>query len=181
MPTPKKYLSLLRGVNVGGNNKVAMKDLKKVFEEAGFTNVTTYINSGNIIFETSRKDAKEIVSIIEAAILKHFKFPVRVVVRDAKNFRALSSSIPEAWKNDTEQKTDVLFLWDEYDKKDSLKLLAINSDVDTVIYSNGAIIWNVARTNYSKSGMNKFIGTELYKNMTARNVNTVKKLSKMLL
>lgn len=181
MPVPKKYLSLLRGINVGGNNKVAMKDLKKVFEDAGFTNVTTYINSGNIIFESPIKNVTEIVSIIETAIHKHFKFPVRVVVREAKTIKVVCDAIPEAWENDDEQKTDVLFLWNEYDKKDSLKLLAINSDVDTVIYNNGAIIWNVARKNYSKSGMNKFIGTELYKNMTARNVNTVRKLNKMVL
>ena len=71
-------------------------------------------------------------------------------------------------------------MWEEYDKKSSLNLIEINKDVDNLIYVKGAIIWNLNKMDYSKSRMHKFIGTIVYKNMTARNVNTVRKLNELL-
>lgn len=172
-----KYVALLRGINVGGNNKVEMKKLKAVFEALGFSDVATYINSGNIIFASPRKDASNFVAEIETALKKSFGFAVRVIVRDEKNIRAIEKAVPKEWSNDTKQRTDVLFLWDEYAKKSTLKLIVINQDIDTLTYAQGAIIWHIAdRKHYAKSGLHKFIGTEVYKHMTARNINTVRKL-----
>ncbi|MFT3751872.1 MAG: DUF1697 domain-containing protein [Paludibacter sp.] len=67
------YVALLRGINVGGNNKVEMKKLKSTFELLGFTNVVTYINSGNIVFEDISKEQVVIVNEIEKAIKKDFQ------------------------------------------------------------------------------------------------------------
>lgn len=167
-----KYVALLRGINVGGNHKVEMKKLKKVFEGLGYANVSTYINSGNVIFESNKKD----FSRIEQALKKNFGFAIPVIVRDAKNIEKLCKAIPKEWENNTEQKTNILFLWDEFDNKKSIDLIKINKNVDTLKYVRGAIVWNINRKDYSKSGMNKFIGSLIYKNMTARNVNTVRKL-----
>jgi uncharacterized protein (DUF1697 family) len=175
-----KYVAFLRGINVGGNNKVDMKHLKACFEALGFENVLTYINSGNVIFETKEKDEGKIIKKIETAIEKTFGFPVRVVVRDSKNISKVLKSIPVNWNNDADQKTDVLFLWDEYCDKKSLELITINPKVDTLKYIDGAIVWHLEKKDYSQSGMNKFIGTEVYKNMTARNVNTLRKLSELM-
>lgn len=174
------YVALLRGINVGGNNKVEMSKLKKVFEGVGYKNVLTYINSGNVIFESERKDVSVITQEIETMLQKSFKFPIKIVLRDKKAIRKLSKEIPTDWGNDTEQRTDVLFLWDEFDTKNSMKLITISPDVDSLKYIAGAIVWNVKRCNYTKSGMRKFIGTPLYKNMTARNVNTVRKLVELM-
>ena len=172
----KKYVALLRGINVGGNNKVEMKKLKSVFESAGFLNVATYINSGNVIFETNKT---ELDILIEKILHKNFHFPIRVVVRDAKNIQKLCAAIPSNWSNDTKQKTDILFLWDHYDNKKSITLIKA-TDVDTLVYVPGAIIWNVPRSDYRKSGMHKFIGSDVYQHMTARNVNTVRKLHELM-
>jgi uncharacterized protein (DUF1697 family) len=172
----KKYVALLRGINVGGNNKVEMKKLKAVFENIGFQHVSTYINSGNVIFETDKTDLEK---MIETALHKNFNFPIRVVVRDAENIQKVCAALPNNWTNDTEQKTDILFLWDHYDNKKTIELIK-TTDVDTLMYVSGAILWNVARTNYNKSGMHTFIGSEVYKHMTARNVNTVRKLKSLL-
>jgi len=171
------YVALLRGINVGGNNKVEMKKLRAVFEALGFSDVATYINSGNIIFASPRKDVANFVTEIETAIQKSFGFTVRVIVRDEKNIRAIEKAVPSEWSNDTKQRTDVLFLWDNFAKKSTLKLIAINTDIDTLTYASGAIIWHIAdRKHYAKSSLHKFIGTEVYKHMTARNINTVRKL-----
>lgn len=171
-----KYVALLRGINVGGNNKVEMKELKKVFESLGFLNVFTYINSGNVIFETNRGID---VMGIEKSIHKMFGFEVKVLIRDAKNILKLVRNLPIEWENNLEQKTDILFLWGEFDNKKSINLIK-TTEVDTLKYIGGAIVWNVKREGYKKSGMNKFIGTVVYKNMTARNINTVRKLAGFL-
>ena len=171
-----KYVALLRGINVGGNNKVSMQEVKRVFEKLGFVNVITYINSGNVIFESAKKD----FSKIEPVLKKNFGFAIPVVVRDVKSIKKICNEIPFDWKNDLDQKTDVLFLWDEFDSKKSVDLIKINKEVDILKYVPGAIIWHVERKNYTKSGMNKFIGTVVYKNMTARNVNTVRKLVELM-
>jgi len=175
----KKYLALLRGINVGGKNKVEMRKLKTVFENAGFSNVSTYINSGNVIFESKENDADKLISIIKM-ILKNFDFEIQVIIRSSANISKLTKAIPADWQNNDVQKTDVLFLRADFDNKKSLNLIKQTPGVDNVIYVNGAIIWNVKRIDYNRSGMKKFIGTELYKNMTARNVNTVRKFSELM-
>jgi len=76
-------------------------------------------------------------------------------------------------------RTDVIFLWEKFDKPGVLKQIQINP-VDNVKYIPGALLWNVDSKDYSKSSMQKLIGTELYRNMTIRNVNTVRKLHEIM-
>ena len=73
-----KYVLLLRGINVGGKNKVSMKDLKMNIGELGYQNVVTYINSGNVIFDTD--DNTETVKIKIAEMLKNVFFPIQHVI-----------------------------------------------------------------------------------------------------
>jgi len=175
-----KYIALLRGINVGGNNKVEMSKLKKSFESLGYEKVSTYINSGNIFFETKEKDRVKLVREIEKVLKKDFKLELRVVIRDSKDINKICKKVSLDWKNDDEERTEVLFLWDEFDNKNTLKLILNNPDVDNLIYIPGAIVWNVKRINYSKSGMRKFIGTKVYKNITGRNINTVRKINGLM-
>lgn len=176
---PTRYVALLRAINVGGNNRVEMKKLKTVFESLGYTNVSTYINSGNVIFSTT-DDGNTLSETIEHTLEKSFGFRIPTVVRTKKNIQKVCNAIPDDIHNDDTTKADVLFLWNAYANKKTCKLITINEEVDTLQYVDGAIIWTVTRENYPKSGMNKFIGTEVYKNMTARNVNTVQKLNQLL-
>lgn len=169
------YIALLRGINVGGNNKVAMSDLRRIFESLGHTNVSTYINSGNIMF-SSEKARTRLVREIERAITKELGLSIRVLLLSASELSAIVKRIPSRWKNDKTERTDVLFLWEEYDKKTTLALIPKTPNVDDVLYVRGAIIWHVDRRLLRKSGMKRFIGTVVYKHMTARNVNTVRKL-----
>jgi uncharacterized protein (DUF1697 family) len=171
-----KYLALLRGINVGGNKKVDMASLKDLFESLEFNNVSTYINSGNVIFESDNDD----FSHIESALAEKFGFEIKVVIRDEYNIRHLAETIPREYENNAEQKTDILFLWDDFDSPDSIDLIKIHPDIDNLHYISGAIIWNISKSNYSKSGMHKFIGSTVYKHMTARNINTVRKLATLM-
>ncbi len=174
-----KYIALLRGINVGGNSLVSMKQLKELFETLGLEAVRTYINSGNVLFE-SKLTAAKLSPKIEAAIEHEFKFPVSVLVKSQPEIEAIAKVIPDNWQNNTEMKTDVMFLWADVDDRSTLKQLQIKPELDHVTYVKGAIIWHVLRKHVSRSGLLKIVGTPLYKKMTIRNVNTFRKLQKML-
>ena len=173
------YVALLRGINVGGNNKVSMKELKTLLDSLGFKNVSTYINSGNIIFESTAKDTNKITQKIEAGIKENFGLTIRVLVRDSKNIEKLCKALPAKWTNNTKMRTEIMFLWESMDSPSVIKKLKINP-VDTVKHIAGTVVWNFDRKDYNKSALPKIIGTEFYKNMTARNINTVRKLNQLM-
>ena len=170
------YLALLRGINVGGNNKLNMKDLSLVLSGAGLNKVTTYINTGNIIFESANQTTKDLEQTIHDAILVKFNLDIKVLIKSRDQIRAIAQNVSDDWINNSEMKCDVMFLWDGYDSETAVSSVKINKDVDNIIHSSGALIWQIKRSDYSKSKMNKIIGTDIYKNMTARNCNTVRKI-----
>jgi uncharacterized protein (DUF1697 family) len=175
------YIALLRGINVGGNNKIDMKQLKKAFEQVGMNNVVTYINSGNIIFTTNLEPKAKIAEILEAAILDSFGLPIKVLILSLDDMRKVMHSLPESWTNDTRMKSDVLFLWDEINNETVLDKLVIKPEMETAIYVPGAILWSVDKDNVTKSGMIKLVGSAIYRKMTVRNVNTTRKIYELML
>src|SRR4051794_30137077 len=92
--TPTTYVALLRGINVGGNAVVSMKHLKACFEVLGFQDVSTYINSGNIIFKDSRKRIPELIEVIESGLKTRFKMDIRVVVKNKREMAAICRQLP---------------------------------------------------------------------------------------
>ena len=170
------YVALLRGINVGGKNRVEMARLKIAFESLGFTDVKTYINSGNIIFADSSHAQPELIGIIEKAIEIDFGFTVKVVVKSYEQIKTMATALPNTWVNDNTMKGDVMFLWEAVDNKDVIKQLIIKPDIDIVKYVPGAILWRVDRQNVGRSGLMKIVGTPLYQQITVRNVNTLRKL-----
>ena len=174
------YVALLRGINVGGKNKVEMKRLKVVFEEAGMTSVRTYINSGNVVFSSTIRARARLVDLLEEAIAQRFGFKIGVLVRDVRSMRAVVAAMSSGWKDDKTTKCDVMFLWEDVDRPSVLNQLRIKPEIDDVRYVTGAIIWHVDRKDVTKSGMMKLAGTPLYKRMTIRNCNTTRKLLQLM-
>ncbi|MGF9698615.1 MULTISPECIES: DUF1697 domain-containing protein [Paenibacillus] len=177
------YVALLRGINVGGNNKINMKQLKETFEQAGMLDVVTYINSGNIIFadHQERPNANvEISQMLEQAIAADFGLQIRVVVRNMDEMQTVLQALPEEWTNDEQAKSDVMFLWDEVNDVSVLDKLPLKPEVGTLIYVTGAILYSVSREDATKSGMNKLVGSSIYKYMTVRNVNTTRQIYKLM-
>lgn len=173
-----KYVALLRGINVGGKTKVEMPRLKAAFEKLGRSEVRTYINSGNVIFSDERP-LSELNKIIEPALEKEFGFNIPVVLRDQKNISMLCKKIPADWDN-KEQRTEVMFLWEEVDGREAIKNLTINPDIENLVYLPGALVWNIDRAHYKQGSGPKIIKSEFYKKMTGRNINTVRKLNELL-
>lgn len=172
------FVALLRGINVGGKNRVEMNRLKELFIQLGFNNVQTYINSGNIIFDDKRQITK-LNQYISVVIEKEFGFCVPIVLRSSSQIKLLYESVPSEWSNDMRQKTDVMFLWEEIDSPDILEKIVYKPDIENVLYLPGALVWNIGRENISKGSGIKLIKTDLYKHMTIRNINTVRKLNEL--
>lgn len=90
-----KFIAILRGINVGGKRKILMADLRLLFQGLGFTNIHTYIQSGNVIFDTDGKEENhKVADKIEKQILEHFGFDVPVIVRTAKEIKQTVSANP---------------------------------------------------------------------------------------
>ncbi|WP_071395026.1 DUF1697 domain-containing protein [Bacillus tuaregi] len=174
------YVALLRGINVGGKNKIDMKLLKQMFERVGMQDVVTYINTGNIIFFNKEHSKAELASMLEEAICKGFGLKIKVVIRSVDEVKVIIRAIPETWKNDKEMSSDVMFLWDEIDDETVLESLVIKQEIDTVTYVPGAILWSVDKKNVTRSGKSKIIGSKIYKQVTVRNVNTARKIYEMM-
>jgi uncharacterized protein (DUF1697 family) len=174
-----EYLALLRGINVGGKNKIPMPELLSVCQDRGLERVETYINTGNILF-SSQKSPTEVAVTITQGIAGAFGLDIPVLVLEATTFLKVAQAIPDDWSNDKVQKADVWFLWAEYDKAETLELLPLQEGIDQASYVPGAILWSVSRANQGKSRMNKVVGTKLYKSITIRNVNTVRKIATLL-
>jgi uncharacterized protein (DUF1697 family) len=170
------YVAFLRGVNVGGKGIVAMATIREALVALGLSDVRTYINSGNVIFSTPASDAEKLTATIEKALEKRAGMVIKVLVMDHKALERVVEAIPRNWVDDKTMRTYVLLLWKELDHPKILDSLPIRAGVDDLRYARGAVIWNVDRKNVPKSRMNQLVGTPLYKQMTIRSANTMRKL-----
>lgn len=168
-----KFVALLRGVNAGKMRRIEMKRLKELFESLGYLDVATYINSGNVVFGSSKRPGS-IKKEIEAGIKKKFGFDVPILIKTASEMKRISRAIPIGWLNDGEQRTDVAYLFKEMDSKEIIDDLPIKKEYVNIRYVKGAVFWSVLRKNYNKSRLNKIISHRSYQFMTVRNVNTAR-------
>ncbi len=170
------YLCLLRGINVGGNNIIPMAKLKAAFEQLGFSDVRTYIQSGNVIFNTKTQSPRTLEQIIEQALTKQFRYPSKVVIRTKAELAQIFKAIPNHWFTDATRKYNVIFLRDVIDHKTILKEFKPKPEIETVSYKPGVLFWSAKTSDLTRSAMIKLAGDPLYKEMTVRNLNTTQKL-----
>lgn len=173
-------VALLRGINVGGKNKVEMGRLKQTFERLELERVRTYINTGNVIFDSGGRSPGSLRQELAAAIADEFDLDLEILLRTIDEMTATAEAIPAEWVNDATMKCDVMFLWESVDSPDIIDELPVRENIDTVSYVPGAVIWKVDRPNLNRSGMTKIVGTKLYKAMTLRNCNTVRKIVELM-
>lgn len=174
-----RYVVLLRGINVGGNNKVSMADLKAALEVGGCTEVRTYINSGNVLLQ-SPLPAGKVNGLVEKIIEQTFGFTVFAVTLAEADFRKVAEALPDNWTHGKDMGCNVMFLWADIDTPDIVAQLPIKPGIDTVKYIPGAILWAFDAANKNKSGAAKLVGSGPYKKMTIRNCNTVRKIVALL-
>jgi len=173
------YVAFLRGVNVGGKGIVSMAAIREALVALGLSDVRTYINSGNVIFSTRALDAQRLTVRIEKALEQHTGMAIKVLVMDHKALKKMVDAIPRNWVDDKTMRTYVLMLWKELDDRGILERISAKPGIDELRYTPGAVVWRVDRENVSKSHMNKIVGTPLYKKITIRSANTMRKLNEL--
>lgn len=173
------YVALLRGINVGGNNIIKMEALRTEFERMGFAQVSTYIQSGNVLFFSSIDDTDKIEKKLEKALSTRFNYKARVLVRSRREMQATVKHFPRRFA-DKNWKHNVIFLSKAIDSKNILKQRMIKKDIEEVAYYKGVLFWSAKLSDLTRSTMLKLSSRPEYKEMTIRNTNTTKKIVALL-
>ena len=172
-----KHVAFLRGINVGGNNKIKMETLREVFAALGLNNVKTYINSGNVIFETA--ESRDISARIEKAIEAKFSFKIKTMTRTAAEISDIIENNPFAGQFENEKDLHVLFLDAGLATEKREILLAQNNENEIFAVRNREIFC-LLRAGVADSLLGKgFIDKKLKTPVTARNWRTVKRSPKL--
>ncbi len=174
------YVALLRGINVGGNTLISMAELKACFERLGYTDVRTYINSGNIIFRTTSADPRLLEAKIEKALNAAFSYPVVTVVRSFSEIQKLMTQVPKSWHTEKDQKCNVIFLRHTIDNPSILEGLNPKPDIEELHYHPGVLFWSAKTSDLTKSNMIKLSSKSVYREMTIRIFNTLRKVYAMM-
>ena len=176
----KKYIALLRGINVGGKNKISMKELKELFVENGYSNVYTYINSGNVIFSSDDSDSSLLKSRCEAMILERFQYNLSVMVLSEKDLTEALKSAPDWWDADQESKHNAIFVIPPITVEEVLeKVGEAKPEYEKVSCFGRVIFWSAPKITFSKTRWSGIVGTSVYDSITIRNANTAKKLAEL--
>lgn len=175
-----RYVALLRGINVGGKAKIDMKQLKLACESLGWSDVRTYINSGNVLFRHDERDAAVLARELSQAIERVFGLVVGVVVRSETELRAVVEAVPPEWHNGSDMKCDVVFVYDELPVDELLARLEPREGIEQARATPTALIWMVARRDATRSRLVRIAGTPAYKLVTVRNINTTRTLLNLM-
>jgi uncharacterized protein (DUF1697 family) len=174
------YVALLRGINVGGKNLIRMPDLAASFEDAGFRDVRTYIQSGNVLFTTERTDGPELEDDVERMLEARFHFPILVVLRSRDELAATIAAAP-ANHGSGDLRSDAFFLKHPLTAEAAYaELPELREGVDAVAPGPGAIYFSRVAAQASKTRITRLMSMPVYQQMTIRNWRTTTRLLEML-
>lgn len=172
-----RYVALLRGINVGGNTMIKMEELRNTFEALGFKNVVSYINSGNLAFDTRTASDTALAAKIEKAVEKQAGKPVKVMVRPQSDIEKILGNNPYHGEYASHKEMHVLFLNADLpkDKVEQLRAAAPEAERFTV---SGREIYCHLPMGVADSFMGRGLFEKKLKvDVTARNWRTVEKLA----
>ena len=177
-----RYITLLRGINVSGKNKISMPELKTALGEKGFVDVKTYLNSGNVIFSDDETDAVKLAERIHALILETFHLEIPVFVISQDELKSLLLKAPSWWKSGSKDIYDnLIFAITPYSIETvSDKIGEPSEKIEKVqIYGNAAF-WSFDRKLYAKANWWKKTATPgIGEMITIRTANTLRKIAEM--
>ena len=178
-----EYVALLRGINVGGNNKVVMSELRAQIAAEGFGHVRTYINSGNLLFETAADASREdVAQTVEDILARHYDFPIRQALLTAQDYRAQLAELPDWWHGEVARR-DALFYTRGLDRDHVRERIeAMELGDEAVYFGEHAVFWGkfdektFLKTAYHK----RLLREDFYRQVTIRSGSTVEKIAAML-
>ncbi len=171
---------LLRGINVGGRNIIKMADLKDCLRAAGFADVATYIQSGNVLL-TSAETARGLTGRLEHLLSEEFGYRSRVVVRSHAELRRIVGQAPEGFGDEPGTYLyDVIFLKHPLTSATAIKQVPVREGVDAVLAGPGVLYSSRLAERATESRLSRIITLPIYQDMTIRNWNTTSKLLELM-
>lgn len=174
------HVALLRGINVGAKNLIRMPELAGALTAAGYLDVRTYIQSGNILLTAERGEGAVLEEALERVLIDRFELPIRVVVRTRDELAATIAAAP-ADHGAPHLRSDVIFLKHPLTVDQAITAMpALRDGVDNIAPGPGVIYFSRVDAHASKSRMSKIVGTPNYQLMTIRNWRTTTKLLELM-
>ena len=181
-----EYVALLRGINVGGNNKVVMSELREQIEAAGFGHVRTYINSGNLLFEAETEAGgdvprEDVAQAVEDILARHYDFPIRLALLTGQDYLAQLDELPDWWHGEVPRR-DALFYTRGLDRdlvRERIEAMELGDEA--VHFGEHAVFWgkfdekSFLKTAYHK----RLLREDFYRQVTIRSGATVEKIAAM--
>jgi uncharacterized protein (DUF1697 family) len=170
-----KYLALLRSINVGGKNIIKMADLKAAVEESGFSGVSTFIQSGNVIFNSAEPDIAVITQRLGNSLLSSLKFSSLIIVKSLEQMKQIVSEAPAAWEKDDLRKY-LAFVSPAIPIENVIREFELKEGVDFVEPGPGVVYMSTILSGLTKSRLSRIISKKVYRDMTMRNYDTTRKI-----
>ena len=178
-----EYVALLRGINVGGKNKVVMSELREQIAAEGLTNVRTYINSGNLLFEAGADaTCEDVAQAVEVLLARRYDFPIRLSLLTAQEYLAQLEELPDWWHGEVARR-DALFYTrglDRFHVRERIEAMELGDEA--VHFGEHAVFWgkfdekSFLKTAYHK----RLLREDFYRQVTIRSGSTVEKIAAML-
>lgn len=171
----KTYICLLRAINVGGKNRLPMAELKKVLEQAGCQDVKTYINSGNVIFRSSRDNLQD---FCQTLLKEQFGLSIACQILSAETLLVLAEQVPDWFNQSPDNKYNAIFTIAPWTSKDVIQRMpAIRDELEQLVTAEQVIFWTCAKKDFSRTSYSKLAAkADVYAMTTVRNGNTFFKL-----
>ncbi len=176
-----QYVALLRGINVGGKNVIPMAALKACFERAGFGGVSTYIQSGNVLFDADDAAPAKLTRRLEKALADAFRYAASMVLRSRAQMQSVVDRAPKGFgANADAYRYDVVFLKEPLDAPTAMKSVATRPGVDQASAGTGVLYFSRLIRKASQSRLSKLTAQPVYQQMTIRNWNTTTTLLRLM-
>ena len=171
------YVSILRGINLGGHNTIKMDDLKKILSKCGLTQIETYIQSGNVVYQHKSTDIKKLETLIKDKILKEFNFDVPIITLTIDELKIIAKNNPFSKTNTKDVSFfHLTFLADEPQTENLNKMKDINYEPDEFVII-GKAVYLYCPNGYGNTKLsNKFFESKLKVTATTRNWKTTNEL-----
>lgn len=178
----KRYIALLRGINISGKNKIAMSELKKCFAELGFAEIVTYLNSGNVIFSSAIEDKDVLSNKVQLMIRDRFHLEIPVFIILQEELAELLKNAPDWWGDDNREIYDnLIFLMSPLSYEEFYDEIGVpKAEYESVYHYKNVVFWSFSRKDYQMTNWwSKTAGSGVSGRITIRTANTVRKIAGM--
>lgn len=177
-----RYIALLRGINISGKNKISMPELKAAFCEAGYADVCTHLNSGNVIFSSDETNVVALAEKIKELIAQNFSLYIPVFVISQNELCSLLENAPDWWGTENKDIYDNLIFAISPHRIETVagKIGEPSAELERVEISGNAAFWSFNRKLYAKANWwKKTASAGIGEMITIRTANTLRKIAEM--